>query len=511
MAGPVTTRATAAAAVIAAFVVAWTGAGVLVRRYQAQRLPAVPALESVPEPARDAIRAADAAARATPDGAHVGALGRAYYAAQLAAPAIAAFAAAEAVAPGEWTWTYHRAIALEERQDDAAEAALLRTTELAPRFGPAWYRLAERRFKQGRLDDAAAAYARAAQAPPVDPYRPPGLAARSVTPVRVYANVGLARVALEKGDRAGAVRQAEAVLAEIPRFAPAVAVLRQARGPSGDAAPAARAFAPPADPVLDETVADARHSDVLLKHAAVAQRAGDAAWRSYLMQRALTFNPQDLNVLLEAASAFEAGGRAEDALASLKRHEALAPGDHHGLVQQGRVLSELGRLDEAEAVLRRAVTVRDAAAEFNLGTVLDRRGRWDEARTHYERALAINPYHVRAMNNLGIGVDRAGQSADALRWFARALAIDPDEPEVHVNFGSALIRARRFDDARRVLDRAVALNPRSADALNNLGIVLASQGDLEGARGQFVRALEVAPRHAGARDNLARVTAALGR
>lgn len=509
MAGAVTTRAIAAAAIVVAFAAAWVGAGAVARRYQAQRLPPLPAFEGVPEPARQAIRDADAAARAAPGGATFGALGRAYYAAQLAGPAIAAFMAAEAVAPEDWTWSYHRALVLEERQDAAADAALTRTTELAPTFGPAWYRLGERLFKQGRLDEAEAAYARAAKAPPVEAFRPPGLAARMPVPVRVYANVGLARVALEKGDRAAALRQAEAVLSEVPRFAPAVAVLRQARGAEAEG-PVARAFAPPSDPVLDATIAGATHSDTLLKHAGLAQRAGDAAWRSYLVQRALTYNPQDLNVLLEAASTLDAEGRRDEALAILTRYEALAPGDHHGLVEQGRVLSDLGRLDEAEAVLRRASAVRDAAAEYNLGTVIDRRGRWDEARTHYERALAINPYHVRAMNNLAIGFDRHG-SPEALRWFERAIAIDADEPEFHVNYGSALIRRRRFDEARRALDRALTLDPRSADAHNNLGIVLASQGDLEGARSRFARALELAPRHAGARGNLDRVTAALGR
>ena len=44
-------------------------------------------------------------------------------------------------------------------------------------------------------------------------------------------------------------------------------------------------------------------------------------------------------------------------------------------------------------------------ARYNLGSDLFRQDRWDEARAHYERALAIDPFHVRAMNNLGAGLD----------------------------------------------------------------------------------------------------------
>ena len=85
------------------------------------------------------------------------------------------------------------------------------------------------------------------------------------------------------------------------------------------------------------------------------------------MRRALAVNPPDLNVLMEMAALRQAQGRPAEALDYLRQHEALAPGDHHTLVEQGRSLIDLGRLAEAEAVLRRAVVVRDAAAEYNLG------------------------------------------------------------------------------------------------------------------------------------------------
>ena len=111
-------------------------------------------------------------------------------------------------------------------------------------------------------------------------------------------------------------------------------------------------------------------------------------------------------------------------------------------------------------MLRRAVLVRDATAEFNLGTVLDQQDRWDEARVHYERALAIDPFHTRAMNNLAAGLDRHGQSAAALGLFERAIAIAPDTADYYVNYGNALISSRRLDDAIRAL--ATAIGARSA-------------------------------------------------
>ncbi len=518
MAGPALTRRwfLAAAIVVAVAGTAWVAAGVYTRRTLAAGVPALPDLQTLPAAVQAAVRDADARARSAPDAATLGALGQAYHAAQLPAPALAAYGIAESLAPDDWTWTYHRALVLEERNDAATDAALERATTLSPGHGLAWYRLAELRFKQGRLDDAVRAYSRAHAAPAALPFMPPGVGARQTVPLSAYADLGRVRVALER-DSKGALVLLRAIVGSYPAFGPARAMLRQIepRAPTVDALFARSGFdapyVPPADPVVDALVASSVHSDLLLKHAGLAARAGDDAWRDFLARRALRFNPDDLNVLMEMAAMLQATNRPAEALTFLTRHEALAPGDHHGLVQQGRVLADLDRLTEAEAVLRRATAVRDAAAEYNLGTVLDRQDRWDEARAHYERALAINPFHTRAMNNLGAGLDQRGQTPAAIAWFERAIAIAPDAGEFYVNYGSALIRARRIDDAVQALTTAVTLTPRDANAHNNLGIALASQGQLPRARDAFARALEINPRHPNARDNFDRVTAALAR
>jgi len=496
----------AAALVMAVGGAAWVGAGVVARRTLAASLPVLPDLSTLPPAVQTAVREADASARATPQAASVGALGRACHAAQLAGCALGAYHVAEALAPDDTSWTYHRALLLEERGDEAALEALARVTARQPAHGRAWFRLGEAHFKAGRLDEAQAAYAQAESAPAVAAFVPPGVTTRQTWPIGAYAGIGLARIAIERGDTAAARTRLSAIAAAYPDFSAARSLLRQLE-PQRASAPGS--YVPPADPVVDALVATSRHSDLLLKHAGLATRAGDTAWREFLVRRALEFNPDDLNVLMAMAELLQDTRRPAEALTFLTRHERLAPGDHHGLVQQGRVLADLGRLAEAETVLRRAVAVRDAAAEFNLGTVLDRQDRWDEARARYERALAINPFHTRAMNNLAAGLDRRGQTAAAMVLFERAIAIAPDAAQFYVNYGTALTRARRFDDAVRALTAAIALDPRDPNPHNNLGIAFASMGDLPRAKDAFSRALAIDPRHANARDNHARVAAAL--
>ena len=498
-------------AVVATAVAAWFATGVVTQRALGARMPPLADLTGMAEPARDAIVAADARMRTAPSGATVGALARVFHANLRAADALAAYGVAERTAPSEWRWTYLRALLHEERGEQSLErAALERVIASAPDFGPAWYRLGELAFKQERLDDATTAYQRARAASAEAPFMPPGVASRQTVPLGAYAGLGLARVALEQGDRPGTLQRLQALVESYPAFGPARTQLRALEDPDATRARAFDApFVPPADPLLDALVAESRHSDQLLKHAGIATRASDAAWREFLVRRALSFNPRDLNVLMEMAAMLQATGRPSEALEVLRQHEALAPGDHHTLVEQGRVLADLGRLTEAEAVLRRAVTVRDAAAEYNLGAVHDLQGRWEEARRRYERALEINPFHARAMNNLGIGFDQRGHTVDAVHLFERAIDISPASAEFYVNYGSALIQLQRLDDAVRVLNDAVALDPRAPNAHNNLGIALAQRGELPRARDEFAAAVELDPRHANARRNLERVMSVL--
>ena len=345
----------------------------------------------------------------------------------------------------------------------------------------------------------------------VPPLRVGGVTSRRVISLPAYARLGLARIAIERRKTSEAVSILDAVIAAEPRFGPA-RTLRVGLAPQQAGPPSAssRAYVPPNDPEVDAIVAMSAMRDLLLKHAAVAARGADREWREFLVRRAAELNPLDPNVLMELAGLLQDTDRATEALDVLRRHEQLVPGDHHTLVEQGRCLSNLGRLDEAEAVLRRAARVRDAAAEYNLGTVLDRLGRSDEARAHYERALAIDPFHARALNNLGVWLDRHGQGADAIRTLERAIQADPENGEAYSNLGSAFIGARRLADALRALDVAIALDPEAPNARNNRGIALAQMGRFQEAIAEWDQTLTLDPNHANARQNLERVKA-LGR
>ena len=484
---------------------AWLLAAFLIEQVAVRRLPQVPDLENLPAAVAAAVTEADAAARSRATPANVGNLGMVYQGNLFPHEALRAYAVAQSLDPGDWRWPYHRGLVLVERGDQVGAAEAFRfVTTASPAWGLAQFHLAEIAFKAGRPADAEAAYRAAESAPVLPSVAPDDAPPRRAMPLAAHASFGLSRFHLDRGEVDAAQKRLAALTTAHPEFGSAQALLLRLDAKRLDGAKDdGRAYVPPADPWLDAVVARSWHPDLLLKHAAIAGRNGDTAWRQWLVRRALTASPNGLDVLLEAAATERAANRLDEALKFLKQAETVAPGDHHTLVEQGRTLADLGRFPEAESVLRRAVRVRDAAAEYNLGNVLDEMDRWDEAREHYDRALAINPFHSRALNNLGIGFSRHGDPQRAVTYYRRAIDIAPEVADSYTNLSAALGVLGRFREALEATDMAVQLNPRAADAHSNRGIALAQLGRRAEARAAFETALRFDPGHRDARQNLA--------
>ena len=134
-----------------------------------------------------------------------------------------------------------------------------------------------------------------------------------------------------------------------------------------------------------------------------------------------------------------------------------------------------------------------ATALYREGIAAQKRGDLRAAEEILNRALAVQPKHLNALQMLGIINAQRGQPAEAEVFFARALEIQPDDPSIHNNRANVLCALRRYDEAVHHFKRAIALNPVYPDAHANLGKALFDQGQTEAALLQFERAIELNP------------------
>ena len=128
-----------------------------------------------------------------------------------------------------------------------------------------------------------------------------------------------------------------------------------------------------------------------------------------------------------------------------------------------RVLTSVGRLDEAAEHYRVAIrlTPGSADAQNNLGNILFAQGRDAEARPFSSRALQINVRHPEAHFNLARLLARRGDDHAAIGHFRVALGVKEDWPACLASLAWILsTHAGRSGDERR---EAVALATRAAD------------------------------------------------
>jgi protein O-GlcNAc transferase len=506
--------------VAAVLVIAAAGIGVRVRSRAAAMLPPLPSLSGQPPAVIEHVKNADAQARRNPTSADaVGALGMAYHADLFYDAAAEAYRSAATLSPGNWRWDYSLVLVNLERGEAAQAAARLREIVAAnPGMALAWLRLGDAEFKRARYKEADEAYGRA-EAGNVPGTEVPGAmpARRDTIPIGAYAALGRARVALQQGEVERARQSLEKLVAAAPRFGVAHRLLADTCQRLGEADKAFRhvaraaalpAFNPAPDPMVDALARESRSSVLLLKQASAADLIRDAAWREYLIRRALEFDPANPDVVYEMGALLQQLKRPREALPYFERHLDMVSDDQQTLVQIGKCYSDMGQFAEAEATLRRALALGDdAVGEYNLGYVLEQVGRADEAERQYQRALALNPGLAAAHTNLGTALAARGRFTEAVGHLAEAVRLEPGNAAARNNLGAVFLQQRQMENAARELRLALELNPDHADAHANLGSALAQQGAYDEALRQFDEALRIDPRHRAAGANRQAVVA----
>jgi tetratricopeptide (TPR) repeat protein len=427
------------------------------------------------------LRARYDAAVAEPDSiAALGPLCIAYHADMLLGLAERCYALAEEVDSGDWRWTYSRALIQAERGGGGELTAVLRdVVSRAPQFSPAWLRLGEAEFKASRYDAAGEAYRQAVDLPEPDRVTvadtPPYVAE---VPVAAYGSLGLARVALVRGDPDAARTLLEPLIVAQPAFSPAYRLLAESYRASGRTDDADRLvlragrlppFTPYQDPIVDALARESRNSTLLLRLASEATLSVNASWSEYLTRRALEFDPDNPDVVVKLGRILRTIGRNDEALTLFERYHQMVPAEVQGLAHIGSALSALGRYTEAETFFRRALAGRDdPVTHYNLGLLMSLRGRPDEAIREYELALAGDALHVDARINLATALARKGDVGRAVRELTTVVDQEPGNAAARTNLGILLIQLGRADRAARELEEALRLDPRLVEAAQAL-------------------------------------------
>jgi len=155
-------------------------------------------------------------------------------------------------------------------------------------------------------------------------------------------------------------------------------------------------------------------------------------------------------------------------------------------------------LEEAQNRLRQAINssaapADQAAAWAHLGDVFFVHEFNDEARTSYQRAVALDPRRFEWHYLLGMLELSMGNVAAAINAMDAAIALDPDNYPARIRRGRALLDSAELARAEADFDVALALSPNSAAALGGLGRVALERAEYREAVELLSRAITLDP------------------
>ncbi len=195
--------------------------------------------------------------------------------------------------------------------------------------------------------------------------------------------------------------------------------------------------------------------------------------------------------------------------AILKKFPAHAP----TLCNLGVLLAKANKLQEAADCynLALAATPGYPDAHFNLGNIYRRSNQLREAAYHYRGCLTANPSHGGAAYNLGLVCSAANDLPGAIECFRLVTKLEPTNGDAFGRLGDALVRAGQLPDGLVAFRKAVELKPNDPRSLHNLGLGLSSSGQLAEAHDVLQKALKLNPEYAEAHNALGLNLEAQGR
>lgn len=227
-------------------------------------------------------------------------------------------------------------------------------------------------------------------------------------------------------------------------------------------------------------------------------------------------------------------GKRDEALQAVRAARQRFPEQTEFLQLEAEILSELGRVDEAVALVRTqlkgsiedfntylvisglylqasraadaVVAARKAlelapagkpemteAALITLASAQERAGDLHGSEESLRRILAKDPNNATALNNLGYFlVERNERLAEALEMIQRAVRAEPNNSSFLDSLGWAYFKLGKLDEAERNLAAAASRNSSSSTIQEHLGDLYQQRGKMEMARAAWQKALSLA-------------------
>ena len=239
---------------------------------------------------------------------------------------------------------------------------------------------------------------------------------------------------------------------------------------------------------------------------------------SYI-ERSVKLAPKNMKLRLILAKTYESLSLADKALEMYHQIEQIAPGspeakesnkEYHLLL--GNKYGKQGKFDKAlqefSAILKNYPD--DVVALMNKGIALSFMGRLDEAQQALEKALKIQPGNPLLHKHLADIYERKGDIKTAKEQYQRVIQLVPEgtdlaklaEIKLTIINGEEHLATGELIEARSEFEKALAFDPKNYSARMSLATVYHSLGNLQKAQDILLSLIDEDPNNLDARLKL---------
>ena len=211
-----------------------------------------------------------------------------------------------------------------------------------------------------------------------------------------------------------------------------------------------------------------------------------------------------LNQAMTLATQLQSQGRLQESEHLLQQILQHQPMHAFALHLLGVIAHQVGKNTLAVELIQNAIQSNGNVALFhaNISEILRILKRLNEAVSHGEQAVALEPQMVMAHSNLGIAYYDIKDYKKAEASQLRALSIDPNFAQSLNNLGNIRRECKHHDEAILLYEKAIAANPNYLEPLNNLGALLLEEDRTQEAIAALNKALQINPNYAEAICNM---------
>ncbi|NJD01545.1 MAG: tetratricopeptide repeat protein [Ruminiclostridium sp.] len=178
-------------------------------------------------------------------------------------------------------------------------------------------------------------------------------------------------------------------------------------------------------------------------------------------------------------------GKFDEAISHYEKADQLVPNHAQTYYNIAIALYNLGKPDEAINKLKETLNTRTTeievypAANYMLGYILSKKGKYDEAVFYFNQAILLEPNYAEAYYYLGMVLACQSKMDEAIEKFRKTLQIQPLNANAHKYLGLALAAQGVFDEAIEEYRKAVRINPLLLEEIQQLVADMEKQRNLD--------------------------------